>query len=155
MNNICNNKKHTQKVYYIILQDNEKELFAAYVNLLPLKWNVHFTPQALTCDLYRNIDKYDVYQMGIDFMSDLDCMANKYGDSLPRVLNDTFNYQSKLNDGINIGADTKHGTKAPAKVRKYFTARAVQRALEYVSLDYITFGLDVPIWAREMLMNDQ
>lgn len=89
-------------------------------------------------------------------MSNLDCMANKYGGSLPRVLNDTCNYQSKWKDGINIGADTKHGTKAPAKVRKYFTARAVQRALEYLSLDYITFGLDVPIWAKEeMLMNDQ
>ena len=143
-----------------ILQDNEKELFAAYVNLLPLKWNVHFTPQALPT-IYIEISKYwykyDVYQkMCMNFMSDLDCMANKYGGSLPRVLNDTCNYQSKWKDGINIGADTKHGTKAPAKVRKYFTARAVQRALEYLSLDYITFGLDVPIWAKEeMLMNDQ
>jgi len=138
-----------------ILQDNEKELFAAYVDLLPLKWNVHFTPQALTCDLYRNIDEYDVYKMGTNFMSELDRMANKYGGELPRILNDTFQYQSKLGGGNNIGSDSNHGTKAPAKVAKYYTARAVRRALEYISIDYVILGLEVPIWAKEMLLNDQ
>lgn len=141
-----------------ILQDNEKELFAAYVDLLPLKWNVHFTPQSLTCDLYRNIDEYDVYKMGTNFMSELNRMANKYGGDFPRVLNGTFQYQSKLGNGsgINIGKEKNgHATQAPAKVARYYTARAVRRALEYLSIDYVTLGLEVPIWAKEMLVNDQ
>ena len=141
-----------------VLQDRDKEMFAAYVDLLPLKWNVHFVPQAIFCDLYRNINNYDVYMMGKDFMKELDRMANRYGGLLPEVLDDTFQYQSKLkNESLlssNLGADTKHGTKAPGKVAKYYTARAVRRALEYLSIDYITLGLEVPNWAREMLLND-
>jgi len=88
-------------------------------------------------------------------MSELSRMANKYGGELPRVLNDTFQYQSKLSNDINIGSDSNHGTKAPAKVARYYTARAVRRALEYLSIDYITLGLEVPIWAKEMLLRDQ
>ena len=140
-----------------VLQGRDKEMFAAYVDLLPLKWNVHFVPQAIFCDLYRNINNYDVYMMGKDFMWELNRMANQYGGLLPKVLNDTFQYQSKLKNesmSSNLGADTKHGTKAPTKVAKYYTARAVRRALEYLSIDYITLGLEVPMWAREMLLND-
>ena len=89
-------------------------------------------------------------------MSELNRMANKYGGELPRVLNDTFEYQSKLGSGINIGKEKNgHATQAPAKVAKYYTARAVRRALEYLSIDYITLGLEVPIWAKEMLLRDQ
>ena len=135
----------------------DKALFAAYVDLLPLKWNVHFVPQAIFCDLYRNIDNYDVYKMGTDFMSELDRMANKYGGMLPQILDDTFQYQSKLTNEssiTNLGTDKAHGTKAPSKVSKYYSSRAVRRALEYLSIDYVTLGLEVPIWAREMLYKD-
>ena len=138
-----------------VLQD--KEMFAAYVDLLPLKWNVHFVPQAIFCDLYRNIDNYDVYKMGTDFMPELDRMANKYGGMLPQILDDTFQYQSKLTNEssiTNLGTDKAHGTKAPSKVSKYYSSRAVRRALEYLSIDYVTLGLEVPIWAREMLYKD-
>ena len=157
------------------LQKSEKELFAAYVDLLPLKWNVHFVPQAITCDLYRNIHTYDfVGIMGKQFMSELERMVHRYGGGgedasssssssssslVASVLNDTFQYQSKLqNESIakmNLGSDNTHGTRAPSKVSKYFSARSVRRALEYLSIDYVTFGLEVPDWATEMLWNDQ
>ncbi len=149
------------------LQNRDKELFAAYVDLLPLKWNVHFVPQAITCDLYRNFHTYDfVGVMGKQFMSELDRMVRRYGgdrgDSsssiLASVLNDTFQYQSKLqNESIakmNSGSDNSHGTRAPSKVSMYYSARSVRRALEYISIDYVTFGLEVPQWATEMLGND-
>ena len=146
------------------LQNRDKELFAAYVDLLPLKWNVHFVPQAITCDLYRNIHTYDfVGVMGKQFMSELDRMVHRYGSDdessssslLASVLNDTFQYQSKLQNesiaNLNLGADNNHGTKAPSKVSKYYSARSVRRALEYLSIDYLTLGLEVPGWATEML----
>lgn len=152
------------------LQNRDKEMFAAYVDLMPLKWNVHFVPQAITCDLYRSIHTYDfVGVMGKQFMSELDRMAQRYGGGesssssssslLALVLNDTFEYQSKLqNESIallNLGADNKHGTKAPTKVARYYSARSIRRALEYLSIDYVTLGLEVPEWAKEMLRDDR
>jgi hypothetical protein len=28
-------------------------MFAAYLDVMPLSWNMHFIPQAFSCDLYR------------------------------------------------------------------------------------------------------
>mmetsp|Transcript_14418 Transcript_14418/g.31252 ORF Transcript_14418/g.31252 Transcript_14418/m.31252 type:complete len:99 (-) Transcript_14418:359-655(-) len=95
--------------------------------------------------------------MGKHFMAELDRMANRYGGMLPEVLDNTFQYQSKLNNesmATNVGSDNSHGTKAPEKVAKYYSARTVRRALEYLSIDYISLGLEIPTWAREMLHND-
>lgn len=38
------------------IQDNDQQLFEAYLDVMPLSWNIHFIPQAFTCDLYR----YDI-----------------------------------------------------------------------------------------------
>jgi hypothetical protein len=142
-----------------VLKDHEREMFASYVDLLPLKWNVHFVPQSFACDLYRNFDTYDfVGIMGRDFARELDRMARRYGGSLPDALDDAFKYRSNLvNETFvdnNVGSDKAHGTKAPAKVHRYYSPRAVRRALEYLSIDYVALGLEVPSWAREMLRDD-
>ncbi|KAL7522447.1 hypothetical protein ACHAWX_007130 [Stephanocyclus meneghinianus] len=140
-------------------QDADKEMFAAYVDVFPLKWNVHFVPQAIFCDLYRNIDNYDVYFMGKSFMSELDRMASRYGGLLLQSLNDAFQYKSHVINETNasegnVGANNSHGTKAPTKVAKYYSPRALRRALEYLSIDYVSLKLEVPDWAREMLRED-
>jgi hypothetical protein len=142
------------------VRDLEREMFATYVDLLPLKWNVHFAPQAFVCDLYRNIDKYDfVGIMGRDFVSELDLMADRYGGPLPDALDAAFGYRSKLENETrkfdNVGSDKAHGTKASAKVYRYYSPRAVRRALEYLSIDYVTLGLEVPAWAKEILREDE
>jgi hypothetical protein len=31
----------------------------------------------------------------------------------------------------------------------------VRRGLEYLSIDYVTLGLEVPDWAREILRDDE
>ncbi|KAL7549922.1 hypothetical protein ACHAWF_013174 [Thalassiosira exigua] len=142
------------------VKDAERELFAAFVDLHPLKWNVHFVPQASLLQIFSwyntHVGKYDfVGVMGRDFMSDLDRMANWYGGLLPEALDDAFQYRSKLvNQSANVGLDSKHGTKAPEKVARYYSARAIRRALEYLSIDYVTLSLEVPEWAREMLRDD-
>ncbi|KAL3810158.1 hypothetical protein ACHAXA_004274 [Cyclostephanos tholiformis] len=143
----------------VVLKDFEREMFASYVDLLPLKWNVHFVPQSFVCDLYRKIDDYDfVGIMGRDFARELDRMANRYGGSLPDALDVAFDYRSKIiNDTLvvdNVGSDKAHGTKAPAKVHRYYSPGTVRRALEYLSIDYVALGLEVPLWAREMLRDD-
>ncbi|KAL7461014.1 hypothetical protein ACHAXS_001451, partial [Conticribra weissflogii] len=51
------------------IRDNDQQFFAAYVDVLPLKWNLHVVPQAVACDLYRNFNDYDfVGNMDEDFM---------------------------------------------------------------------------------------
>ena len=154
-----------------VVRDLEREMFAAYVDLLPLKWNVHFVPQAFTCDLYRTIRTYDfVGIMGRGFAYELDRMAQRYGGTtLPDALDSAFGYRSKIGRKDNgttttttttttadvFGSDKAHGTKASAKVYRYYSPRAVRRGLEYLSIDYVTLGLEVPDWAREILRDDE
>jgi len=139
------------------LEGKDKQMFAAYVDVLPLKWNVHFVPQAMFCDLHQNIYSFDfVGKMGEDFMFDLENMANQFGDPLSEVLNSSFGYLDHVNTGKkNTGRDkNQHSTHAPAKVQQFYTAQTVRRGLELLSIDYVTLGLEVPEWARQMLRND-
>ena len=41
------------------VEDNYKHFFAAYLDVMLLKWNLYVLLQALAWDLYRNIDQYD------------------------------------------------------------------------------------------------
>ena len=123
-----------------------------------IKWNAHFVPQALHCDLYRNIDKYHfVGTMGPDFYFDLERMANQFGGQLPEILNTTFEYMDhvKRDNHYNTGKqDSKHSMHASEKVMRFYRARTVRKALEYLSIDYVTLDLEVPEWAKQMLRND-
>ena len=123
-----------------------------------MKWNAHFVPQALHCDLYRNIDKYHfVGTMGPDFYFDLERMANQFGGQSPEILNSTFGYMDhvKNDNHENTGKQgSRHAMHTPAKVARFYSARTVRKALEYLSIDYVTLGLEVPEWAREMLRQE-
>lgn len=121
------------------------------------QWNVHFVPQAIACDLHRDIGRFDfVGNMGQDFMFDLERMADKFGGPLPEILNTTFGYMEHVGSGKkNTGKDSnRHATHAPEKVQKFFTAQTVRRGLELLSIDYVTLGLEVPEWAKQMLRDD-
>jgi len=140
------------------IEESGKQLFAAYLDTMPLKWNVHFVPQALMCDLYRTIDtKYSfIGNMGKEFMIDLERMANQFGGRLPAQLDKTFQYvegvkASKFN---NTGKHNSHATHAPEKVAQYYTTATVRKGLEYLSIDYVTLGLKVPEWAMQMLRDE-
>lgn len=111
----------------------------------------------MACDLYRKVDTYDfVGKMGTDFMYDLERMAKQFGGQLPEVLNASFNYMEQVKLGKkNTGRDkNSHATHAPAKVQQFYTAQTVRRGLELLSIDYVTLGLEVPEWARQMLRDD-
>lgn len=139
------------------LDGKDKQMFAAYIDVLPLKWDVHFVPQAIFCDLHRNIDKFDfVGKMGEDFMFDLEKMAIQFGGPLPQALNSSFNYLEHVDLGTkNTGMNNNfHSTHAPAKVQQFYTAQAVRKGLELLSIDYVTLGFEVPEWARQMLRDD-
>lgn len=94
--------------------------------------------------------------MGEDFMFDLEAMANRFGGPLPNVLNASFGYREQVKIGKkNTGKEgNRHATKAPEKVKKFYTAQTVRRGLELLSIDYVTLGLEVPEWAQQMLRDD-
>jgi len=152
------NKTYANLLDSLDIEGQEKAMFGAYVDVLPLKWNVHFVPQAMFCDLHRNIDKYDfVGNMGKDFYFDLNRMANQFGGQLPEILNSTFGYKDHVMIGNheNTGKQgSGHAMHTPAKVARFYTARTVRRALEYLSIDYVMLGLQVPEWARQMLKEE-
>ncbi|KAL7487159.1 hypothetical protein ACHAW6_012754 [Cyclotella cf. meneghiniana] len=140
------------------IEQSGKQLFAAYLDTMPLKWNVHFVPQALMCDLYRTIHtKYAfIGDMGKEFMIDLERMANQFGGRLPTQLDKSFGYVEgvKAKRFNNTGKLNGHATHAPEKVAEYYTAATVRKGLEYLSIDYVTLGLQVPEWARQMLKEE-
>ena len=35
------------------IEDSHQQMFAAYLDIMPLRWNLHVIPQAFSCDLYR------------------------------------------------------------------------------------------------------
>ena len=95
-------------------------------------------------------------------MHDVERMASQFGGQLPALLNASFGYMERVGDGRgnDTGGDagrsaaTKHATYAPGRVRQFYTARAVRRGLELMSIDYVRLGLKVPEWARQMLRDD-
>ncbi|KAL7505260.1 hypothetical protein ACHAXN_002762 [Cyclotella atomus] len=142
----------------IDLEKNPKQFFAAYLDIMPLKWNLHFVPQALYCDLYRKIDQYDfVGNMNTEFAVDLERMANMLGGRMSAQLDKSFGY-SKAIEASQFNSTGKsnsnHATHAPEKVAMYYNAASVRKALELFSIDYVVLGLKVPEWAREMLRNE-
>ena len=94
--------------------------------------------------------------MGEDFMFDLEKMAIQFGGPLPQALNSSFNYLEHVDLGTkNTGMNNNfHSTHAPAKVQQFYTAQAVRKGLELLSIDYVTLGFEVPEWARQMLRDD-
>jgi len=132
------------------LTDHKKELFAAYVDTVPLKWNLHFFPQSLYCDgIYRHLHEYDFTgKMGPNFYRDLRQFGNRYGKNVSAIVNRIF--KVPLNETINTGT----GTQAPKFVKVYYTPRSLKRVLEYVSIDYLLLNLDIPDWANKMLLQD-
>lgn len=152
-----------------------RSMFSLYVDTLPLRWNYHFFPQSLFCDgMYRFVDDYDyVGHMDSMFYHNLDELGKHYGGRFETALKKVFDYPSKItpmmmttgdNDGsmkamkkedvnasINVGIETK----ASDKVLQYYTPKSLRRVLEYVSIDYMLLGLDIPRWAEEMLLREE
>jgi len=133
------------------LDKDKKALFSAYVDAMPLTWNLHFFPASLYCDgLFRNINNYDfVGRMDTNFYRDLHRLSTQFGDEMSIALDTVFDYREKINN-TNIGKETK----SPDQVKEYYSGRLVRRMLEYLSIDYIMLNFTVPDWAREMLEND-
>lgn len=90
-------------------------------------------------------------------MSDLNRIATQFGGPFPNLLDSIFNYKKYTVSNttyINVGSDRGHGTKAPEKAVQFYSPQSLKRALEYVSIDYVMLGLQIPQWARQMLIDD-
>lgn len=154
----------------IRVDDLEKDshlFFQAYVDLLPLKWNVHFFPQALYCNgLYRTLPEYKfVGEMGPQYHDDLHRIANHYGTPLQDVITDQFKLKQSPPTTTTPPQTTTTTTsaydfrsrsqKAARLISEYYTPATVRKALEYFSIDYIKLGLELPDWVDEMLLSEE
>jgi hypothetical protein len=140
------------------IRDDARQLFAAYVDAFPLKWNIHFFPQSLYCDgLFRHVTKYDyVGYMGEDFYGELDRMISTFedkpgGDALSDTINRVFrpspkSPSSSSSKGGGGGRNATLPSSPPAppppmhvgggRKRGYDAARHATNAPEYVKEYY-------------------
>jgi hypothetical protein len=141
------------------IEQDPKQLFAAYVDSFPLKWNVHFFPQSMYCDgLFRHFRSYDFAgYMGNNFYQDLANLTAKFGigpggNELTKAFEKVFHLSSELtaHERSNVGKETQ----SPIHVKEYFTAASIRRALEYFAVDYVALGLEVPSWVHGILAED-
>jgi len=123
-----------------------QQQFAAYVDAMPLTWNLHFFPQSFYCDgLFRHLADYDfVGTMGPHLYQDLDALGKQF--RLEEAVVKAFG-PLPLNQTDNVGVETA----AKSHVEEYYTAASVRRVLEYTAVDYVLLDLPVPDWAQRML----
>ena len=105
-------------------------ILQAYVDWMPLKWNVHFIPLGFHCDgLYRTFQKYDfVGSLGPGFYKDLDALSQRFtpweNSRLRGALNSVFQLDKRTNDtyrGVKTEATGGHGHQTSKLVTKYYT----------------------------------
>ena len=141
------------------IRDDPGQLFGAYVDAFPLRWNIHFFPQSLYCDgLYRHVMGYDyVGYMGEDFYGELDRMISTFegapgGDLFSDTINRVFRPSSKSSSSSKGGGGGGgHSTLPPSipgtspppmhvggggRKRGYDVARHATNAPEYVKEYY-------------------
>jgi hypothetical protein len=152
---------------------NPRLFFDAYVDTLPLKWNVHFFPQALYCDgLFRHFASYDfVGNMSKSvFRSELQRMGERYHSQGSNTTTTTTNLATSIQEAFRLSPSFEELQKTPrssdakvgnnrtiatsSKVLEYYTPRTVRKVLQYVSIDYVQLNLPIPAWAEEMLRQD-
>lgn len=156
-NVIFNNKEPKLELLGGDVIKHGKELFAAYVDTMPLTWNLHFFPQGLYCDgLYRDIANYTFVGRagGPAFYRDLHHIARRIGGRFRKTVHAVFNVPKYLNDTTVRVSGGGHATGATSLVDEYYTPRSVRRVLEYVSIDYVMLGLPIPEWAEQMLASE-
>lgn len=147
-NEVFKNSDLTQQI-----KQDRKQLFAAYVDAMPFKWDLHFFPQSMYCDgLFRHVDAYDfVGHMDKDFYNELKHLIARSGEGnkLPDALEKVFHLSDELevHQHSNLGKETQ----AAMHVKEYYTAASVRRALEYFAVDYARLGLEVPHWVHALL----
>ena len=140
--------------------EHKRAFFEAYVDTLPLTWNMHFFPLSFYCDgLFRHLHEYSfVGHMGPNFYEDV----HRFGQIYPQftrlhsVLDEVFHLEKYLTSSENTTSQKNVGveTAAASYVKEYYTGRTVRRVLEYMSIDYVRLGLSIPAWAQEMLDED-
>lgn len=151
----------------IELETSKKVFFDAYVDTLPLKWNLHFFPSSLYCNgLFRTLPNYDfVGTMGEEFHDNLREFGSRYKmlEKVQEVFNlvpvnktqskNSTDQESRLRKKRFALERTGSSSK---RIKEYYTPRTLRRALEYLSIDYSTKGLNLPIpqWVDEMLQQE-
>ena len=122
--------------------------FQAYVNAMPLKWNLHFLPQSIFCNgLRRRIAQYDaVVRVDSHFYTALQRLNTQF-PQLRTATEQVFQLDVTTTQSNNNGTETQ----AVTKLLQYYTADTIRTVLSYYAVDYVDLGLDIPLWASTLL----
>jgi len=146
-------KSSREFVKGFVFEKDHKAMFSAYVDIMPLKWNMHFFPQSLYCNgVYRFLDGYDfIGYMNTTFDQTLDALISRYGGRFGDKIDEIFDLSSKREATSKGIGPSIVGTKNLDRALKYYTPRSLRRVLEYVSIDYVLLKMEIPEWAKTML----
>jgi hypothetical protein len=99
-------------------------MFAAFVDTMPLKWNLHFPPQSFFCNgIYRFWGDYAfIGYMNSDFYENLSSLGKHYRGRFNKV----FNLTNKLQESP---------TNNTGKVKVDYSSWLLHKVLEYVSIN--------------------
>lgn len=115
---------------------DDQQLFEAYIEAMPLKWNIHFWLQSTLCDHER---------VQWDFVGMLNATFHDQVLSLIRMNDGNPSFQAALTEiFFEREQVVEHATSS--KVTKYFTGPNVKRLLRYYAQDYIRIGMPLPGW---------
>ena len=92
-----------------------KNIFAAYVDTMPLKWNLYFFPQSLYCNgIHRVLKDYDfIGYMDSSFYDSLNSLGKRYGGRFKERVSDVFDLAKNIEKSarINTRIETRHQNK--------------------------------------------
>lgn len=155
------NSKRTDAVPPLVqeLAIHNHRYFEAYVDTIPLKWNLHFFPSSLYCDgLFRHLDGYDfVGHMGTDFHDQLRAFGRRY--NMMGAVQQAFYLENETSSSLQqekfVARKQDRSSKTAQKMLQFYSPSTLRRVLEYLSIDYMLLGLPIPEWAEEMLQQDE
>ena len=119
--------------------------FEAFVDTFPLKWNLHFLPQHMICNLKDNLADYDVLVMNTSFYKQLSALQDRV-PSLADAIEEVFSVEEKF-----LIKNTGTETHASLLVQKFLTPRIAKRLFEIYAEDYKALSLPIPEWLVTML----
>jgi hypothetical protein len=128
-----------------------------YIDVFPLRWNVHFFPQALYCDqlglshrrysFVGNMnDSYpqQLAQLGAMVAARSEPGSSAWAAAALRTFG-SLTTTTKRKQHANA-----HSTGASSKLLAYFNRHSVERLLAYYSIDYVELGLPLPAWLDQV-----
>ena len=127
------------------LRLTDREAFEAYVQTFPLKWNVHFWPQSLSCHNNHKFAGEPYHFAGMindTFREQIDRLTAM--PDAPPGMAEAFRKTFAVKE-----RKTKE-TEASKKVNQWITPWIAKMLVKYYAVDYMQLGIPLPDWLFDL-----